>query len=336
MLRRTTLLSIALLVLITAVSQLFKTQLELINIALIHLLPVMIIALRGVMSATMLITTATVILFDLLYVPPQYSFDVHDLIYIWSFIIFYLVGYIITLQAKRIRINEIRQTLLRTLSHDLKTPLASIVGNASLLIQKGVPDVQAQHDIALQIQMSAQRMDRLIATLLDSTRLQHAQNALKFEWCDFEDLIGVALQEFSSPDQQNRLQIHVDTNLKLFWGDAGLLVRLIVNLIDNALKYTPDQTPITLRVTAQVHHVALTLCNASKPIPNAELSSIFDRFYRLEQSADIHGSGIGLSICKEIAQAHHGTIRAYNDPCGICFEVLFPIRRHPLEIEERS
>ncbi|MBN2896771.1 MAG: PAS domain-containing sensor histidine kinase [Campylobacterales bacterium] len=334
MLRRTTLLSIALLVLITAVSQVFKTQLELINIALIHLLPVMIIALRGVMSATMIITTATVILFDLLYVPPQYSFDVHDLIYIWSFIIFYLVGYIITLQAKRIRINEIRQTLLRTLSHDLKTPLSSIIGNASLLIQSP-SDAEAQREIALQIQMSAQRMDRLIATLLDGTRLQHAQNALKFEWCDFEDLIGVALQEFSSPDQQYRLRIHVDAHLKLFWGDAGLLLRLIVNLIDNALKYAPDQTPITLRVTAQAHHVVLTLCNAGEPIPQAELSSIFDRFYHLEHSADIHGSGIGLSICKEIAQAHHGSIRAYNDPQGICFEVLFPIKRHPLELEER-
>ncbi len=240
-----------------------------------------------------------------------------------------------TLQAKRIHANEIKQTLLRTLSHDLKTPLASIIGNASLLMQKSAHDIEAQHDIALQIQMSAQRMDRLIATLLDSTRLQHAQNALKYEWCDFEDLIGVALQEFSPPDLQQRLHIHVDANLKLFWGDAGLLVRLMVNLIDNALKYTQADTPITLRVASSAHDVVLTLCNASKPISSAELSSIFDRFYRLEHSADIHGSGIGLSICKEIAQAHHGTIRAYNDPQGICFEVIFPIRRQPPDLKER-
>ena len=83
------------------------------------------------MGATLLITTISVIMFDLLYVPPQYSFNVHDLIYVWSFLIFYAVGYTITFQAKRIHVNEIRQLLLHTLSHDLKTPLSSILGNAS-------------------------------------------------------------------------------------------------------------------------------------------------------------------------------------------------------------
>ncbi len=99
--------SILLLAFITIVSQTFRTELGLINIALIHLIPVLVIALRGNMGSTMIVTSSSVLIFDLLYVPPKYSFDVHDLTYIWSFIIFFAVGYTISSQAKRIQVNAI-------------------------------------------------------------------------------------------------------------------------------------------------------------------------------------------------------------------------------------
>ncbi len=336
MLQRHYLIAFVLLGIITLISQFFGAQLERINIALIHLIPVIIIALRGNMGATLLITTISVIMFDLLYVPPQYSFNVHDLIYVWSFLIFYAVGYTITFQAKRIHVNEIRQLLLHTLSHDLKTPLSSILGNASLLLQKR-SDLNPSEilELVTQIEASALRMDRLIGTLLDSARLHSNADALQQEWCDLEDLVGVMLQEFPEQATHERLRIYMDDPLPLYWGDGNLLVRLLVNLLDNALKYSPEARPIDLNVRADEQSVTICLCNESYPMEQEELSNIFDRFYRLDNTADIHGSGIGLSICKEIAEAHHGTIEAYREEEGrICFSVKLPLLRRAGETKK--
>jgi two-component system, OmpR family, sensor histidine kinase KdpD len=335
LLQRHYLIAFVLLGVVTLISQVFGSHLERINIALMHLIPVIIIALRGNMGATLLITTLSVIMFDLLYVPPQYSFNVHDLIYVWSFLIFYAVGYTITFQAKRIHVNEIRQLLLHTLSHDLKTPLSSILGNASLLLQKqSVLQPSQMSELIIQIEESALRMDRLIATLLDSARLHSNTDALKQEWCDLEDLIGVMLQEFPEKTTQERLHIHTDDLLPLYWGDGSLLVRLLVNLLDNALKYSPQNRPIDLWLRADAEAITIQLCNESHPMEHDDLTNIFDRFYRLDNAADIHGSGIGLSICKEIAEAHHGSIEAYREAERICFKVLLPLLRRANETQK--
>jgi len=329
--QRSYFLALLLLLGITLVSQLFRTQLELINIALIHMVPIITIALRGNMRATMLITTLSVVLFDLLYVPPQYSFNVHDLIYIWSFILFYVVGYIITLQAQRIHAHEIKTMLLNTLSHDLKTPLSSILGNASLLLSQPKLDATTQHESLSNLYESAQRMDRLIATLLDNARLQHQQTALPKEWCDIEDLVGVAIAEFHSIEKRKRLHVHVDTPMTLFWGDGALLTRLLVNLMDNAFKYSYASRPILLRLSSTPQTIELSLCNSCAPLAQKELDAMFGHFYRLDNTADISGNGIGLAICKEIVQAHTGTIQAYNRHDGICIDVTLPLLRHPID-----
>jgi two-component system sensor histidine kinase KdpD len=321
------LIALILLALITLLSQLFRTQLELINIALIHLVPVIVIALRGNMMATMFITTISVLMFDLLYVPPRYSFDVHDLIYVWSFIIFFVVGYTITLQAKRIHENEIKTMLLNTLSHDLKTPLSSILGSASLLIEEEKLSSESRQGLLEQIRESGQQMDRLIGTLLDSARLKHS-SVLKKEWCDLEDLVGVALQEFRNNPLRDRLEVSIEGDLQLFWGDRALLIRMLVNLMDNAFKYSRDHKQTRICISSSAQNVTILLFNESPHIKSEDLNNIFDRFYRLQQSADIGGSGIGLSICKDISTAHSGSIRAYNVNGGVCFEVNMPILRH--------
>ncbi len=321
--------SILLIALITIVSQIFLTELGLINIALIHLIPVLIIALQGHMGSTMIVSAGSVVMFDFLYVPPKYSFDVHDLTYIWSFIIFFAVGYIISSQAKRIQTNTIKEIFLNALSHDLKTPLSSIVGNASLLLKEQMDDATTRREILIQINDSGQRMNRLVANLLESARLQNTQNALRQEWCDFEDIVGVALQEFRYHPKQPQIEISIDPQLSLFWGDCALLVRLIVNLFDNALKYTEEKKAIRLTITEMEKKIKILCFNESQPIKKADLKNMFDRFYRLEHTADIGGSGIGLSICRDIAGAHGGDIEAYNVQNGVCFEIIFPVAKSP-------
>lgn len=321
--------SALLLALITLVGQTFRNELGLINIALIYLIPVIVIALHGNMGSTMVVTAGSVVVFDLLYVPPKYSFDVHDLTYIWSFIIFFAVGYTISSQAKRIQANAIKEIFLNTLSHDLKTPLSSILGNASLLLKDQINDPNTRRDVLVQINDSSQRMNRLVANLLDSARLQDMQSALRKEWCDFEDIVGVALQEFRYNPKQSQIEVKIDPEIRLFWGDCALLVRLIVNLIDNALKYTDEGKAIRLTITETQEKIKITCFNESQPIKKADLKNMFDRFYRLEHSADIGGSGIGLSICRDIVSAHNGMIEAYNVENGVCFDITFSVTKLP-------
>lgn len=322
-------ISFALLAVITMTSQLFKNQLGLINIALIHLIPVIVIALRGKMGSTMIVTATSVVVFDLLYVPPTYSFDVHDLSYIWSFIIFFAVGYTISAQAKRIQANTIKEIFLSTLSHDLKTPLSSILGNASLLLKEQIDDPRTRREVLIQINDSSQRMNRLVSNLLDSARLKDSGSPLRMEWCDFEDIVGIALQEFRFHPKQHQIKIEIDPELRLFWGDYALLVRLVVNLMDNALKYTDEEKPIRLSINADAKTIRLLCCNESQPIKKADLKNMFDRFYRIDHTADIGGSGIGLSICRDIVNAHNGTIEAYNIENGVCFEIRFSLNKSP-------
>jgi len=203
---------------ITLISVVFQSYLELVNIALIHLIPIIVVALRGNFSATAVITLMAILLFNVLYVPPVYSFSVHDAIYLWSFAIFVLVGYIITAQAKKIQTNEIREILLSTLSHDLKTPLSSILGSITLLLEDRKMSEETQNTLLHEIKNGSDRMNRLINNLLDNARLKDKHLELKMEWCDLEDSLGVALQDFDEAHIQRSLRLHVDANLELFWG----------------------------------------------------------------------------------------------------------------------
>lgn len=313
-----------LFIIVTLASQLFSGELDMVNITLVHLLPVIVIALRGDMIATAAVTTLAVAALAVFYVPPYYSFYVHNVIYLWSFIIFYVVGYIITIQAQRIHSNSIKETLLNTLSHDLKTPLSSILGNATLLLEHDRIDSTTQKHVLEQIKASSQSMNRLISNLLDSARLQHTDSPIRKEWCDIEDLIGVALQEFNDSPSE-RFSIRIGEGLPLFLGDSNLLVRLLVNLLDNALKYSDEDKQVRIEISETIRYLSVRVCNECPPIKKADLQNMFDKFYRLENTADILGSGIGLSICKEITHAHKGTICAYNTEYGVCIEVMLPI-----------
>ncbi|MBE0496199.1 MAG: DUF4118 domain-containing protein [Campylobacterales bacterium] len=319
---------IIILGLVTLFSHLLRPHLELINITLLHLIPVLVIALRGKMIATFLASLVAVILLNVLYVPPLYSFTVDDIFYLWSFLIFFIVGGLVTSQAKKIQASKIKEILLNTLSHDLKTPLSSILGNTTLLLEQPKLPLQSQLDILQEIKTSSEQMNRLVASLLDNARLQGGDSALRMDWCDLEDSLGVALQEFYH--DENKLKLSLQHDLPLYWGDQELLVRLFVNLLDNAFKYSPPNQAVHIKITyAKTKAFYIRFFNHASPVDPTEIANIFDIFYRLETAADIKGSGIGLSICKKIVQAHKGSIEAFSQYGGIVFYITLPVIKHP-------
>lgn len=313
---------------ITIISHLFRDYLDIINIGLIHIIPVVVVAIHGNMKATIFITLLSVIFFNFLYIPPLYSFTVHNELYIWSFIIFAIVGWIITVQAKNLNTqtkqNELRESLLHIISHDLRTPLSTIHGTINLILSHENLRQENIKNLLEDINYASIRMKRLITNLLDSARLTNKDIDLKLQWCDFEDIIGVALAEFPQKQNEDLLQIKID-ELGLYWGDNILLTQLIINLLDNAFKYCKHNSIIQLEILNFNTFIKIKIFNESEQIDSKKLKNIFDKFYRFEDTNDISGSGIGLAICKSIVKLHNGNIKAIPKNNGISIEIELPI-----------
>ena len=322
--------ALIILLIITFISHIFREHLQIINIALIHIVPVVVVAVHGNFKATVFITFLSGILLNFLYIPPLYSFDINNELYIWSFIIFAVVGWIITLQAKNLHTqtkqNELKESLLNIISHDLRTPLSTIHGTINLLLSDMKLDEKSKKSLLEDVNYASLRMKRLITNLLDSTRLTDKDIDLKLEWCDFEDIVGVALEEFSQKQSEDLIDIKID-DMTLYWGDNTLLTQLIINLFDNAFKYSKENTIIKLEILNLSNSIKITIFNESEYIDAKKLKNIFDKFYRLEDTNDISGSGIGLSICKSIVKLHNGDIKAIPKNNGIEIEINLPITK---------
>ena len=322
--------ALVILSIITFVSNVFKEHLQIINIALIHIIPVVFVAIYGNLKVTFLITFLSVILLNFLYIPPLYSFDINNELYIWSFFIFVFVGWIITIQARdlntKTKQNELKESLLHIISHDLRTPLSTIHGTINLILTSKNLDEKKTKDLLEDINYASLKMKRLITNLLDSTRLSDKNFDLKLEWCDFEDITGVALEEFSQKQNEKLLNIKID-DMTLYWGDNMLLTQLIINLLDNAFKYSKINTSISLDISNLSNFIKIVVFNQSEHIDSLKLKNIFDKFYRLEDTNDISGSGIGLAICKSIVKLHNGEIKAIRKNDGISIEINLPVMK---------
>ncbi|MFW2591116.1 sensor histidine kinase [Aliarcobacter butzleri] len=320
--------ALAILLFITIICHTFREHLGIINIALIHIIPVIVVAIHGNIKATFFTTFLSVLFLNFLYIPPLYSFNVNNELYLWSFLIFGVVGLIITIQAKNLitqkKQNELKESLLHIISHDLRTPLSTIHGTINLILSNDKLDSKSLYPLLEDINYASISMKRLITNLLDSTRLSNKNFDLKQEWCDFEDIIGVALNEFSQKQNDEKLNIKID-ELALFWGDNILLTQLIVNLLDNAFKYSKSDSKIDLEVENLNNFIRIKVFNETEYIDKKKLKNIFDKFYRLEDTNDISGSGIGLAICKSIVKLHNGEIKAVSKDNGILIEIELPI-----------
>lgn len=322
--------SLAILAVITLISNIFRDHLQIINIALIHIIPVVFVAIYGNIKATFFITFVSVVLLNFLYIPPLYSIDISNELYLWSFVIFVIVGWIITVQARdlntKTKQNELKESILNIISHDLRTPLSTIHGTINLLLSDKKLSERNTENLLEDINYASLRMKRLITNLLDSARLSNKNLDLKLEWCDFEDIVGVALEEFSRKQSEDLLDIKID-DMTLYWGDNTLLTQLIINLIDNAFKYSKENTIIKLEILNLNNFIRITVFNKSEYIDEKKLKNIFDKFYRLEDTNDISGSGIGLAICKSIIKLHNGEIKATSKDNGISIEINLPITK---------
>jgi len=228
--------------------------------------------------------------------------------------------------------EQLRNTLLAAISHDLRTPLAAIVGaSSSLVLDDDKLDDHARHELSHAIYDEATRMAGLANNLLDMARLEAGAVVLNRQWQPLEEVIGGALAGLSIRMVNHPVTVKLPHDLPLVEIDSLLIERVFANLLENAVKYTPPGTPIEISAATGSNELVVTVSDRGHGIPAGEEKLIFEKFHRVAGEGNQGGAGLGLTICRSIVEAHGGRIWADNDPSGgAAFHFTLPLTKPPL------
>lgn len=216
----------------------------------------------------------------------------------------------------KIETEEFRNSLLSAISHDLRTPLTALVSLASTLATTAELSEQNRRELAQAAAEQAMHMSSLVTNLLDMARLQSEGVHLNRQWHVLEEIVGGALRALDKSLSGHTIQVSLDDALPLIYIDGVLIERVLYNLTENAVKYTPRGS--TIRITGKVQNGELTVTvdDNGPGLPSDMLESVFEKFTRGSRESSLTGVGLGLAICKAIVQAHQGRIMAQNRPQG--------------------
>jgi two-component system sensor histidine kinase KdpD len=225
--------------------------------------------------------------------------------------------------------DRLRSALLTSISHDLKTPLASVLGAASTMrdLSSGLTDTQKRDLLATVIDES-ERLNRFIANLLDMTKLESGAIVPNTARHDIGEIVGSALRRASKILVRHKVSLELAADLPMLELDAVLFEQVLFNVLDNAAKYAPPDTTISIRSVREKDAILLQILDEGGGIPPAELECVFDKFYRAQKGDHVRpGTGLGLAISRGFVEAMHGTISAANrsDRSGAVLTIRLPI-----------
>ncbi|MBA4371284.1 MAG: two-component system sensor histidine kinase KdbD [Thermodesulfovibrio sp.] len=225
--------------------------------------------------------------------------------------------------------ETLRNTMLSSVSHDLRTPLAAITGAASTLLQQDVVlDQFNRRELIQTIYEESDHLNQLIRNVLDMTRLESKAITVKKEWQSLEEIVGVVLNRLHDRLKDRPLKIDLSEHLPLIPFDPLLIEQVLMNLFDNALKYTPTVSPLELSAVVQGDYVVVELSDRGPGIPDGAEESIFEKFMRGSSAGG--GIGLGLTICRAIVIAHGGRIWSENrEGGGAIFRFTLPVGEEP-------
>jgi two-component system sensor histidine kinase KdpD len=238
-------------------------------------------------------------------------------------------------QAAQVRMEteRLRNSLLSSVSHDLRTPLATITGAVSTLTQDGPRlDEDTRRALLDSVHEEAERLNRLVQNLLEMTRLESGTVQLRRQLHPPEEIIGAALGRLGKRLAGRRVTTKVPSDLPLVPMDDVLIEQVLLNLLDNAVKYTPPGSPIEIIATATDQRVTIEVADRGPGLPAGTEEKVFEKFYRVNGGA-ASGAGLGLAICRGIVRAHGGRIWAQNLPGGgVAFLFTLPLGPAPVPV----
>ncbi|HZT04759.1 MAG TPA: sensor histidine kinase KdpD [Steroidobacteraceae bacterium] len=222
--------------------------------------------------------------------------------------------------------ESLRNTLLASISHDLRTPLAAIEGAGGTLATQGrALDETTRESLARSIETKAHEMSELITNVLDLMRFEVGQIVLRRDWQMLEDLIAAAIRELGSRLAAYPVEMRLPASLPQVHVDATLVVKLFVNLLDNVIKYTPPGTRVVISAVPDKSSVLVSVDDTGPGLPSEDPAKLFEKFQRGSNEGTTVGVGLGLAICRAVVRELGGEITARNGPTGGAhFEFTLP------------
>lgn len=284
---------------------------NLLNVGMLHLIPILYIAIKSTHKKTFVISFLSVVSFNFFFIPPKYTFVVYDTRYWFSFIMMIVVGQLVAWQsqkaakAKEIETSEkLQKTIIESLSHELKTPLSAIKGASSLLVSSDIKlNQEDTYEIYQTIDNGADRMKKLIENLLDTARVNSGLLKLKISECDVAEILSSALYK---NENTNEIELLINQEeITTISGDAILIELALLNLLDNAFKYGDK---ISVELFNDANFVCVKICNSGLIPLVYELSNDVRAFERFSNAQGKDGLGLGLYVADSIAKMHGGRI----------------------------
>jgi two-component system sensor histidine kinase KdpD len=229
----------------------------------------------------------------------------------------------------QVETEQLRNSLLSSVSHDLRTPLATIAGTATSLYDAATPQTRP---LLKSLAEESQRLTRLVDNLLDMARLDSGSVLLNRQWQVLEELVGVSLAQLEQDAKGRTLRVDIPADLPLLFVDGDLMSQVLVNLVENAIRYTPPTATIEIIAFFGRGRVTIRVVDNGPGLPPGSEARIFEKFVRgTTATADgRRGVGLGLAICSSIILAHGGEIRAGNRPGGGAeFTITLPCTTQP-------
>ena len=329
----------------TLVGLAMAPRFDVVNIAMVYLLAVVVIALTFSRGAAVLSAVLCVAAFDVMFVPPHGALTVHDAQYLLTFAIMLAVALIIsgliergrrqtearTTLALEAETERIRSTLLASISHDLRTPLAVMTGASSSLAQGGErlpPEERAA--LAQSIYGQARDMSEQVAKILQMTRLEAGAISLERDWAAMPEIAGSVLARLADKLSRHRLVVEIPADLPLVRVDATLIDQALANLVENAAQHTPAGTVVRVRVQRVGTELLVSVEDLGMGMDERDIERVFTKFSRVAGEGAGGGVGLGLAICRAIVRLHEG--KAWVEKLaggGIAFRFSLPVEEAP-------
>jgi two-component system, OmpR family, sensor histidine kinase KdpD len=314
------------------------------NVVMVYLLGIVIVSMRYGYIPSLVAAALSVLCFDFFFIPSYFTFAVAEVGHLVTFGVMFLVGVVISGLTKRARdqaerarmlaeeahraqfqyeSEQLRNAILSSISHDLRTPLAVITGAATTLQDDGI-DSTDRRELVDTIVQEADRLNQLVQNVLDMTRLEAGALRVRRQWHLLEEIVGSALSRVEKALAEREVVTSLPRELGLVPLDSVLIEQVIVNLLENAVKYTPPRSPVSIAGRLRDGEVEIEVADRGPGIPQAEMTRIFDKFIRARH--DKGGAGLGLTICRGIVVAHGGRIWVeQREGGGASFRFTLPI-----------
>jgi len=325
----------------TAVSGALSPYLPVSDLDMISLLAVVAASTRLGLGPSLFTAALTALSFDFFFIPPIFSFRPGDLSGVFTLTVMTIVAGVISglgeqtrrhqaaVRAKELQIESerLRSSLLSAVSHDLRTPLAAIFGAGTELLRDGDRlDRASRESLTSAIVEESQRLNQLVTNLLDVARLDHGTIEAKKRPEPLEEVVGAALERVRGRLGGRPVVTRIPSEIPMIPMDAMLVEQVFVNLLENAIRYTPEGSPLEIEAESRGESAFVELRDRGPGVSEDERERLFERFYRGARSQGDGGVGLGLTICRAILDAHGGTIGIANrDRGGAVVSLSLPL-----------